>query len=271
MKSQHIIWQHVSLRVYMNWWNGSSVAEATLLTDNGGHWDIILLKSHFDFTKNSRTLHRMRNWVDRGQKAPLPKPLWGGCTPGPLVTLCPTLSDFQIYRQIRFLRFSSFGYLIFGSPEWPNNRIYGTEYTEPNIRNWIYGTKYLVIQNLAIRMNVDEARSNHPKNRSKILSLMNQNRAFFGRFSSTIGITRKIVIKKNVCRVMGWGRESHSQHDITLEGAHVCMWCRCDANQSKTMIVRGTDITRADIGLHVLIWCVYYNDVIVFACWRASC
>jgi hypothetical protein len=44
------------------------------------------------------------------------KPLWGGCTPGPLVTLCPTLSDFQIYRQIQFLRFSS------GDP---NNRIFG--------------------------------------------------------------------------------------------------------------------------------------------------
>jgi hypothetical protein len=112
---------------------------------------------------------------------------------------------------------------------------------------------------------------NRPKNWSKILSLMNQNRAFFGQFSSTIGITRKIVLEKNVCRVMGWGRESHSQHDITLEGAHVCMWCRCDANQSKTMIVHGTDITRADIGLHVLVWCVYYNDIVVFACWRASC
>jgi hypothetical protein len=48
MKSQPIIWQHVSLRVYMNWWNGSSGAEATLLTDNGGHWDVILLKSHFN-------------------------------------------------------------------------------------------------------------------------------------------------------------------------------------------------------------------------------
>jgi hypothetical protein len=48
----------------------SSVAEATLLTDNGSHWDVILLKSHFD-PKNSRchTLHRMQNWVaDRGQK-----------------------------------------------------------------------------------------------------------------------------------------------------------------------------------------------------------
>jgi hypothetical protein len=108
MKSQHIIWQHVSLRVYMNWWNGSSVAEATLLTDNGSHWDIILLKSHFDLTKKLRchTLHCMQNWVDRGQKAPLPKLLWGGCAPGPLVTLCPTLSDFQIYCRIRFLRFS---------------------------------------------------------------------------------------------------------------------------------------------------------------------
>jgi hypothetical protein len=36
--------------------------------------------------------------------------------PGPLVTLCPTLSDFQIYRQIQFLRFSS------GDP---NNQIFG--------------------------------------------------------------------------------------------------------------------------------------------------
>jgi hypothetical protein len=161
MKSQHIIWQHVSLRVYMNWWNGSSVAEATLLTDNGGHWDIILLKSHFDFTKNSRTLHHMRNWVDRGQKAPLPKPLWGGCTPGPLVTLCPTLSDFQIYRQIRFLWFSSFGY-----SGHPSDRI--TECTEPNIRNRIYGTEYLVIRNLAIRMNLDEfgwSKFGEPQNR----------------------------------------------------------------------------------------------------------
>jgi hypothetical protein len=67
-----IIWQHVSLRVYMNWWNGSSVAEATLLTDNGSHWDVMLLKSHFDLPKNSscHTLHRMWNWMDRGQKAP---------------------------------------------------------------------------------------------------------------------------------------------------------------------------------------------------------
>jgi hypothetical protein len=37
-----------------------------------------------------------------------------GCTPGPLVTLSPTLSDFQIYHQIRFFRFS------LGDP---NNRI----------------------------------------------------------------------------------------------------------------------------------------------------
>jgi hypothetical protein len=89
--------------------------------------------NRISMTKNSwcHTLHHVRNWVDRGQKAPLPKPLWGGCMPGPLVTLCPTLSDFQIYCQIRFLRFSS------GDP---NNRI--TKYSgDPN--NWI--TKYSVI------------------------------------------------------------------------------------------------------------------------------
>jgi hypothetical protein len=74
---------------------------------------------------------------------------------------------------------------------------------------------------------------NRPKNRSKILSLMNQNRAFFGRFSSTIGITRKIVLEKNVRRVMGWGRESHSQHDITLEGAHVCDVVVMPTNQKR--------------------------------------
>jgi hypothetical protein len=144
MKSQHIIWQHVSLRVYMNWWNGLSVAEATLLTDNGGHWDVILLKSHFD-DKNSRchTLHRVRNWVDRGQKAPLPKPLWGGCAPGPLVTLCPTLSDFQIYRQIRFLQFSL---------DDPNNRIFGysgdpnNQITEYSVIRATQITEYSVIR-----------------------------------------------------------------------------------------------------------------------------
>jgi hypothetical protein len=130
MKSQHIIWQHVSLRVYINWWNGSSVAEATLLTDtNGGHWDIILLKSHFDFTKNlwCHTLHLIRNWVDRGQKVPLPKLLWGGYVPGPLVTLCPTVSDFQTYHQIRLLWFSS-GY--------PNNRI--TKFGDLDEFGWVW-------------------------------------------------------------------------------------------------------------------------------------
>jgi hypothetical protein len=131
MKSQHIIWQHVSLRVYMNWWNGSSVAEATLLTDNGGPWDVMLLKSHFDLPKNSwcHTLHCMWDWMHRGQKAPLPKPLWGGCTPGPLVTLCPTLSDFQIYCQIRFIRFSS-GH--------PNNWIF-SYLGHPDNQIWQFG------------------------------------------------------------------------------------------------------------------------------------
>jgi hypothetical protein len=75
------------------------------------------------------TLHRMQNWVvDRGQNVPLPKPLPGGCAPGPLVTLCRTLSDFQIYCQIWFSSvFFGFLQLSLGDP---NNQI----------------TKFLVIQ-----------------------------------------------------------------------------------------------------------------------------
>ena len=49
---------------------------------------------------------------------------------------------------------------------------------------------------------------NRSKNRSKILSQMNQKRSFFGRFSGTVGITSKNSHEKYWQRI-GWERKSH--------------------------------------------------------------
>jgi hypothetical protein len=37
---------------YLNYWNCPSMAEADLVTDNGGHWHAILLELHFVLAKN---------------------------------------------------------------------------------------------------------------------------------------------------------------------------------------------------------------------------
>jgi hypothetical protein len=65
----------------------------------------------------------------RPEGTKLPKPLWSSCKPGPLVTLFPTLSDFQIYCQIWFIRFSS-GH--------PNNQIF-SYLGHPDNRIWQFG------------------------------------------------------------------------------------------------------------------------------------
>jgi hypothetical protein len=160
MKSQHIIWQHVSLRVYMNWWNGSSVAEATLLTDNGSHWDVILLKSHFDNKKicgathftacrigwtEARRCHCQNHYEVVACRDP-----WWHCAP--LYLTSRFIAKFGFFGFLRVTQITKFGY----SGDL-NNRI--TEY----LVIWI--TKYLVksgdlnnriTKYLAIRMNLDE-------------------------------------------------------------------------------------------------------------------